>query len=184
MWSWSLHPGQTSASDARSRRCSGITLGFGSMVVAVGLGLAGLVHSEPRLHSVLRYAGAAYLVYLAWRIARSDPGGTTSTLAKPIGFLAAALFTWMNPKRLVSVLGAIATYITVGGNVVWETSVIAAVLAIACLISCVVWAGFGAVIGRFLANPRARKAFNWCMAGLLVLSVIQCFGTVFWPAFW
>ena len=54
----------------------------------------------------------------------------------------------------------------------WETSVIAAVLAIACLMSCVVWAGFGAVIGRFLANPRARKAFNWCMAGLLVLSVI------------
>jgi threonine/homoserine/homoserine lactone efflux protein len=82
------------------------------------------------------------------------------------------------------VLGALATYITVGGNVVCETSVIAAVLATACLMSCVVWAGFGAVIGRCLANPRARMAFNWCMAGLLVLSVIPVFWPVFWPAFW
>jgi threonine/homoserine/homoserine lactone efflux protein len=153
----------------------GITLAFGSMVVAVGLGLAGLVHSEPRVHSVLRYAGAAYLLYLAWRIARADAGGAASAPAKPIGFLAAALFTWMNPKAWVSVLGAFATYITVGGNVLRQTSLIAAVLAGACLLSCVIWTGFGAVIGRFLANRRARTAFNWSMAGLLVLSLIPVF---------
>ena len=38
----------------------GITFGFGSMVPATGLGLAGVVHAEPRLHTVLKYAGAAY----------------------------------------------------------------------------------------------------------------------------
>src|ERR1044072_9894021 len=47
----------------------GITFGFGTMVLATGLGLAGVVHAEPRLHTVLKYAGAAYLLYLAWRIA-------------------------------------------------------------------------------------------------------------------
>jgi threonine/homoserine/homoserine lactone efflux protein len=153
----------------------GITFAFGSMVVAVGLGLAGLVHGEPRLYAPLRYAGAAYLVYLAWRIARADAGGATSASPKPIGFLAAVLFTWMNPKAWVSVLGALATYVTVGGDLLWQTSLIAAVLAAACLLSCVVWAGFGAVIGRFLANPRARTAFNWSMAGLLVLSLTPVF---------
>jgi threonine/homoserine/homoserine lactone efflux protein len=136
---------------------------------------AGLVHGEPRLHTVLRYAGAAYLLYLAWRIARAHSGGAASAPARPIGFLAAALFTWMNPKAWVSVLGALATYITVGGNVLRQTSLIAAVLAAACLVSCVIWAGFGAVIGRFLANRRARTAFNWCMAGLLVLSLVPVF---------
>jgi threonine/homoserine/homoserine lactone efflux protein len=153
----------------------GITLGFGYMVVVVGLGLAGLVHGEPRLHSVLRYIGAAYLIYLAWRIARANAGGSASAPAKPIGFLAAALFTWMNPKAWVSVLSALATYITVGGDLLQQTSVIAAVLAAACLLSCVIWAGFGVVIGRFLANPRACTAFNWCMAGLLVLSLVPVF---------
>jgi threonine/homoserine/homoserine lactone efflux protein len=150
----------------------GITLGFGLMAMAAGAGLAGVVHAEPRLHAGLKYAGAAYLVYLAWRIARADAGSGTSARAKPIGFLEAALFTWMNPKAWVSVLGALAAYTSVGGDVLWETSVIAAVLAAFCLISVVIWAGFGTVIGRFLANPRARIAFNWSMAGLLVLSLV------------
>jgi len=83
----------------------GIMLGFGSMAVATGLGLAGLVHAEPRLHGALKYAGAAYFLYLAWRIARADPSSALAR-AKPIGFLEAALFTCMNPKAWVSALGA------------------------------------------------------------------------------
>lgn len=150
----------------------GITLGFGFMVVAAGLGLAGVVHAEPRLHTALKYVGAAYLAYLAWRIARTDAGSSAAAQAKPIDFLEATLFTWMNPKAWVSVLGALAAYTTVGGDVLLETSVIAAVLAAFCLLSCVIWAGFGTVIGRFIARPRARLAFNWSMAGLLVLSLI------------
>ena len=153
----------------------GITLGFGLMVAAGGFGLAGLVHAEPRLHAALKYAGAVYFVYLAWRIARADAGSGASVRAKPIGFIEAALFTWINPKAWVSALGALAAYTTVGGDVLWETSVIAAVLAAFCLVSCVIWTGFGTVIGRFLANPRARIAFNWSMAGLLVLSLISVF---------
>src|SRR5882757_5552491 len=75
----------------------GITFGFGSMVLATGLGLAGVVHAEPRLHALLKYAGAAYLLYLAWRIARAD-AASASARARPIGFFEATLFTWMNPK--------------------------------------------------------------------------------------
>jgi threonine/homoserine/homoserine lactone efflux protein len=150
----------------------GITLGFGLMAVASGLGLAGVVQAEPRVHTVLKYAGAIYFLYLAWRIARADGASGVSARAKPIGFLEAVMFTWMNPKAWVSVLGALAAYTTVGGNVLWETSVIAAVLAAFCLLSCVIWAGFGTIIGRFIAEPRARIAFNWSMASLLVLSLI------------
>jgi threonine/homoserine/homoserine lactone efflux protein len=150
----------------------GITLGFGCMAMGAGFGLAGLVHAQPRLHAGLKYAGAAYLLYLAWRIARTAAGTGAATRAKPIGFLEAALFTWMNPKAWVSVLGGLAAYTTVGGNVLWETSLIAAVLAAACFLSCAIWAAFGVLIGRYLADPRARTAFNWSMAGLLVLSLV------------
>lgn len=153
----------------------GITLGFGFMIAAAGLGLAGLVHGAPRLHSGLKYAGATYLVYLAWRIARADAGSAAPARAKPIGFLDAVLFTWINPKAWVSSLGALAAYTTVGGDVVQETALITAVLAVACLISVATWAGFGAAIGRLLASPRARAAFNWSMAGLLVLSLLPVF---------
>lgn len=153
----------------------GITFGFGFMVLATGLGLAGLFHAEPRLHTLLKYIGAIYLLYLAWRVARADAASSDSTRARPINFIEAVLFTWVNPKGWVTAVGAVAAFTTVGGNMVLETSVIASVLAAWCLASVVIWAGFGVAIARFLGSPRARMAFNWSMAGLLVLSLAPVF---------
>jgi threonine/homoserine/homoserine lactone efflux protein len=153
----------------------GITLGFGLLVMAVGLGLAGVFQAEPRLHLALKYAGALYLLYLAWRIAQAGGGSSAAARVRPIGFFEAVLFQCVNPKGWVFAIGALAAYTTVGGNVWWETSFIAAVNATTCLISVVVWAGFGTMIGRWLKKPRARAAFNWSMAGLLVLSLLPVF---------
>jgi threonine/homoserine/homoserine lactone efflux protein len=153
----------------------GITFGFGAMVMAAGFGLAGLLHAEPPLHAVLRCVGATYLLYLAWRIARADAARSGSTRARPINFVEAVLFTWVNPKGWVTALGAVVAYTRVGGDVLLQTSVIASVLAAACLASVVLWAWFGAAIARFLGTPRARMAFNVTMAGLLVLSLIPVF---------
>jgi threonine/homoserine/homoserine lactone efflux protein len=154
----------------------GITSGFAGMALATGLGLASLVQAEPRAHLAFKYAGAAYLLFLAWRIGRARPGGG-STRATPVGPVEAFLFTWANPKAWVSVLGALAAFTTTDGNVVWQTVSVSAVLAAACLLSCVIWAGFGTALGRCIATPRARGAFNWTMAGLLVLSLVP----VLWP---
>jgi threonine/homoserine/homoserine lactone efflux protein len=153
----------------------GVTLGFGVMIMAAGFGLAGLFQAEPRLHTLLKYAGAIYLLYLAWRIAQADAACRDSTRARPINFVEAVLFTWVNPKGWVTAVGALAAYTTLEGDVLSQTSVIAGVLAAACLGSVVIWAAFGAAIGSLLRNPRARRTFNWTMAGLLVLSLIPVF---------
>src|SRR5215510_14327206 len=88
----------------------GITLGFGALVMAVGLGLAGLFRADPRLHTLLRYAGGAYLLYLAWCIARADDSGGAGVRVRPIGFFEALLFQVFNPKGWVFAVGAIAAY--------------------------------------------------------------------------
>ena len=152
----------------------GVKAGFGAMIIAAGFGVAGLFHAEPRLHAVLKYAGAAYLLYLAWRIAQADAASRDSTRARPINFVEAVLLTWVNPKSWVTMVGALAAYTTLQGDMLLQISMIASVLA-AALASLVVWAGFGAAIRRFLHNPRARRTFNWSMAGLLVLSLIPVF---------
>jgi len=149
----------------------GITLGFAAMIMAAGLGLAGLFHAEPRLHMALKYAGAVYLLTLAWRIARAEKAGRGSKPAKPIGFAGAVLFTWVNPKGWVTAVGALAAYTTLGGEVLQQTAVIAGILAAACFASVVIWAAFGAAIARLLGSPRARRIFNWSMAGLLAISL-------------
>lgn len=154
----------------------GATFGFAVMIVSAGLGLAGLLQAEPRLHAALKYAGVVYLIYLAWRIARADAAATNgSTRARPINFLEAALLTWLNPKSWVTTAGALAAFSTVGEDVLKQTAVIAAVLATACLVSLAMWAGFGAAIARLLATRRAHRAFNGTMAALLVLSLVPVF---------
>src|SRR6185295_19173948 len=90
----------------------GVTLGFALMVLIVGLGLGAILEKWPLLYTVLKYGGAAYLLYLAWQIAVSippTPGGAGS----PIGFLQAVAFQWVNPKAWVMAVGAISTYAAV-----------------------------------------------------------------------
>ena len=82
----------------------------------------------------------------------------------------------MNPKGWVTAVGALAAYTTLGGEVLQQTTVIAGILAAACFGSVMIWAGFGAAIARLLGSPRARRIFNWSMAGLLVISLAPVVG--------
>jgi threonine/homoserine/homoserine lactone efflux protein len=148
----------------------GIAIGFGIMVIAVGLGLSSLLQAAPSLHGAIQYAGALYLLYLAWRIATAGAMKSAGTAPKPIGFLEAALFQLVNPKGWATIVGALATYSVVGGNLLAQTLLVAAVLSLACLLSVAAWAAFGAAIAGLL-TPKRMRLFNLAMAGLLVLSL-------------
>jgi len=150
----------------------GVTFGFGVMVMIVGAGLGGLLLVDPRFHAALKWTGAAYILYLAWRIANGAAVSREATVAKPIGFVEAALFQWVNVKGWIFAVGALASFTTAGGNIWIETAVVSTVLVTACLASVVLWAALGARIGRALRSARARLAFNWSMATLLLASLV------------
>lgn len=149
----------------------GISIGFMVMVLAVGLGLGEVFKALPPLYSILRYAGAAYLLYLAWKIATSGPmSGDTAGSRKPLGFWGAAAFQWVNPKAWVMAVGAITTYTPAQGYV-FNVIVIAAVFGLVNLPSVGVWVMFGSALRNVLRNPRAVVLFNVLMAVLLVISL-------------
>ncbi|WP_460157468.1 LysE family translocator [Pseudomonas sp. S2_H10] len=149
----------------------GITCGFFVLVVAVGFGLGAVFQTYPLLYTVLRYVGAAYLLYLAWKIAHSGPmSESQQSEAKPISYLGAAAFQWVNPKAWIMAIGAISTYTPMQGyftNVI----VIAAVFAIINLPSVGVWAACGTLLRSVLKDRRWLRLFNWGMAALLVASL-------------
>ena len=149
----------------------GITGGFFVLVVAVGFGLGAVFQSYPLLYTVLRYVGAAYLLYLAWKIAHSGPVSESEKgESKPISYLGAAAFQWVNPKAWIMAIGAISTYTPMQGyftNVI----VIAAVFALINLPSVSVWAGCGTLLRNVLKDRRWLRLFNWGMALLLVASL-------------
>jgi threonine/homoserine/homoserine lactone efflux protein len=132
----------------------GITCGFFVLVVAVGFGLGTVFQTYPLLYTVLRYVGAAYLLYLAWKIAHSGPVAEGE----------------QGEGKPISYLGAISTYTPMQGyftNVI----VIAAVFALINLPSVGVWAGCGTLLRNVLRDRRWLRLFNWGMALLLVASM-------------
>ena len=149
----------------------GIGAGFLSLLLGVGFGLGALLTAWPALHLVLKVAGGAYLLYLAWRIAMSrslSEGNGTS--ARPMSFLAAAAFQWVNPKAWVMAISAMALYATPSAPFL---SVVLVAIAFALVnLPCVsTWAGFGVAMRGFLSDPVRLKWFNIAMGIELAASL-------------
>ncbi|MBA3908733.1 MAG: hypothetical protein C0524_02375 [Rhodobacter sp.] len=147
----------------------GISLGHALMVFLLGLGVAGAMRAVPYAGTGLKVASVAYMLWLAWKISRAAAPGEGRAGGKPFTFLQAAAFQWMNPKAWAMALGAVAAYAPGGG--VAEMALVAAVFASVNLPSVTVWAAAGQGVRRWLEGPERLRAFNWTMAGLLVLSL-------------
>lgn len=151
----------------------GVVCGFPLLVLASGLGLGAVFERHPEVHSALKLGGAAFLIYLAWRIATPARRTADAAPSRPLTFLEAALFQWVNPKAWLFAVSAIATFTTVGGRASTEIAVILAICTLVSIGSTISWTAFGAGLNRFLQeSPRAHRAFNVGMALLLVLSIV------------
>ncbi|MBB1521411.1 LysE family translocator [Aquipseudomonas guryensis] len=148
----------------------GISLGFMILVIAVGLGLGQLFEQFPPLYSALRYGGAAYLLYLAWKIAGAGAPDAASGNSKPFTFLQAAAFQWVNPKAWIMAIGAITTYTPHEGFLL-NVLLIATLFALVNCPSVGLWTVAGSYLRRWLETPRVLRAFNIGMALLLVASL-------------
>src|SRR5262249_49425924 len=130
--------------------------------------------ANPTLYTVLRFVGGAYLLWLAYRIATARGIGPAAASARPMNFLEAAAFQWVNPKAWAASLGAITAFVapeqfTFGGL---SVAIVFAIVMLPCIAS---WAGFGVVLRQLLDRPWTLRVFNVTMAMLLVLSLYPMF---------
>jgi len=151
---------------------SGVAIGFLVLVGACAAGLGLVFATVPALQVVVKVAGAGYMLWLAWKVANSKPAdGSADPLARPLTFIQAAAFQWVNPKGVLAALSGIALFMR-PGHAVTDFSIMAAVYGLATLASVIVWTGFGVALRRLLANPRHAKVFNIAMGLLLVASIV------------
>jgi len=145
----------------------GIAAGHGPQIYLSCLGLGALFAAHPSLHALLRIAGAAYLVVLAWQLAGSAMG--RQEMARPLSFMQAVSFQAVNPKGWVKAI-TLATVFMPSGMGVAEGAALVTAINIAINFPCVsMWALFGVAIRRALTDPRRRRIFNVIMAASLVL---------------
>ncbi|CAG2317478.1 MULTISPECIES: LysE family translocator [Burkholderia] len=148
----------------------GISIGVAILMLCVGFGLGEAFKRLPLLYTILEAASVAYLLYLAWRIGTSGEVKAHGAKPRPMTFIEAAAFQWVNPKAWMMVLTAATTVqlsADYGMNAAWM-SVVFILIGFPCIC---LWAAFGLGLRRFLSNPRALRIFNVTMAVLLILSL-------------
>jgi threonine/homoserine/homoserine lactone efflux protein len=154
---------------------AGITVGFAFMVGAVGVGLGTIFIAYPMLQTILKYAGVAYLVYLAAVIAMSDPVLPDQAAGRgPMTFWGAAMFQWINAKGWVMVIGTITAYAAIA-TYPWNITIQVALSLVLGALSCTAWAMFGSSLRPILNSRRTVRAFNIIMALLLLGSLYPVF---------
>jgi threonine/homoserine/homoserine lactone efflux protein len=153
----------------------GVSAGVGTMMLAAAAGVAGVVLSHEAVLPAVKLGGAGFLLWLAWRIATSAPGGAGRAAA--VGFVDAASLQWVNPKAWVVSAGAAAAYLDpVPRSTNLQASTFALVFVAAALPCGFVWLAFGARVQRLLQSERRRRAFNVAMGAVLAASVVLVIG--------
>jgi threonine/homoserine/homoserine lactone efflux protein len=149
----------------------GVACGFPVMLLAVAGGLGGILQTVPWVYPALKAAGAAYLLWLAWKIGSAQSLGLSSdTAAKPLTVWQASVFQWVNPKAWILAIGGLATYAT--PDRFWPTvAAFAVIFLLTSFLSLAIWAAFGVVVRRWLGTPTRVRTFNIVMAVLLVASL-------------
>ncbi|EAS41835.1 LysE family translocator [Photobacterium profundum] len=150
----------------------GIGSGLVSMIVLVAAGLGVMFTRFPILHEILRWAGSAYLFYLAWKIATAKSSIRADQQdGEPMTFMAAAMFQYVNPKAWMMSVTAISTFTMAGDNYWQSAGLVAVIFFLVCFPSVSIWASFGTLIGRWLNSPQTRRVFNIAM-GILTASCV------------
>jgi threonine/homoserine/homoserine lactone efflux protein len=149
----------------------GQVTGMGVMLFAITLGIGDVILAHPLVLEVLKWAGAAMLGWMAWRIAvAGESEGATNT---PRGFLGMAAFQWVNPKGWLVSIAAVATFLDrQAGSAPAQAAILGILFTLVALPSCLPWLAFGAALQHFLQAPRARRVLNGVMAALLAASTI------------
>ena len=150
----------------------GQAIGMGVMMFLVPFGLGSLVLGHPVLLWSLKGGGAAFLLWLSWKIATSSRLDSQPD-ANPVGFVGAAVFQWVNPKAWLVSASAAGTFLSpTGGPPVAQALSLGGLFVLAALPCCFPWLAFGAAAHRALRTPRALKIFNVAMGALLALSIV------------
>ena len=159
----------------------GVGIGFAVMIVLVGAGVIQLFDAFPVSYTILKTGSVAYLTYLAWKLATAAPienaDKSTSENTRPLTFIQAALFQWVNPKAWAMALTAISAYTTPTAPVL-SLLLVALVFGVINLPSVSAWTLVGSQLRRFLSDPVKLRVFNVSCSLLLLATLYPIFRAV------
>ncbi len=146
----------------------GVTIGFGAMLLIIGVALKPILLKYPLVLTTLKYISFIYLLYIVKKIATSHIDAKAKP-KEPISFFESVMFQWVNPKAIAGALSLITIYIPTSNFYKWLFIAIA-ISSINTILAISMWAQIGVKISHILTDSKYQKIFNYTMAALLLLS--------------
>jgi threonine/homoserine/homoserine lactone efflux protein len=155
----------------------GVQIGFSVLLLSVGLGLHGMLARFPGFYDAVRFAGAAYMLLIAWKlgVSRSGPALAGQTL-RPMGFWAAVGFQWLNPKAWVMAVTCMSTFLPPEAAL-GQIGLLALLFMAGGSPCSMAWVAFGSSMRQWLDDPLRLRVFNITMALALVASMALILAT-------
>ena len=158
----------------------GASLSYMAVVACMGLGAVQLAQWLPRLAGTAQWLCAAYLLWLAWKLARAPVGSSSSPSDHAAGsarpwqaFAQGAAVQTLNPKAWLFALSAVGVFALPSSVEAHRALTILCVVSLlACLLGVGCWAVLGRALARWLHTPQRHKALHHALAALLVASVL------------
>jgi threonine/homoserine/homoserine lactone efflux protein len=150
---------------------AGVALGKQLIIWPIGFGLMELATRAPWLFTILKFVSAAYIIWLAWKVANLRLGQGRGTGKAP-GFAAGLIVHPLNPKAWAMIVGSFTAFVAPGTPTLTATATIAAVLLLCQIILHPIWTLAGDGIAKTLAGTSAEPYLMWTLATLTVASVL------------
>jgi threonine/homoserine/homoserine lactone efflux protein len=159
---------------ASMRHVTGATVGFTLLLLLTGLGLHEFLSHWPHLAKLIQWAGVAFLLFMAYKLAVDDGRLGTKAAAKGPSMLSGAAMQWLNPKAWLASIAGMGAYAANGDSLlVWQFAVIYFAI---CYGSIACWAYAGSYLRQYLSTPKWVQLFNRSMALLLAGSAVYLIG--------
>lgn len=149
----------------------GLMAGLVVVMAVAASGVTGLLLAVPGAAEAVGLVAAAYILYLAWRIAAAPPlagdggAGRTPTVVDGI------VLQLLNPKAYAAMAALFSGFVLLADAPLWDALAKMAVLWVLVLTLNTAWLCAGAGLTRVFRSPRANRAINVAFAVLLVASV-------------
>jgi len=149
---------------------------YGALVWLAGMG-AGLLFGHPAIAQGIQWAGAAYLAFLAWRVATAPVSGSDGAVspASPGAWRAlmeGGLLQVLNPKAWFVAISGVALFASVDGSDESALSRFIVISVLGCATGGAVWAAAGGMLKTWLASPYRQRLYNRLLGGVLGITVI------------
>ena len=153
----------------------GIPTGHGFQLALVCLGLGSLFTYYPFLLDILRYVGAAYILFLAYKMFGSLNISSSEEKTRPLKYYEAILFQFVNPKAWVICITAVSLFYPEKENLFIGTVFMVIMSTIINIPSISIWALGGSIIRHYLSNKTLKKIIEWLLALMLILTSVSVF---------